>query len=136
MARSSSKVHWRSLLATLGALAAGCGNQASPDPSASGSAAPSATAPAVSQDDYCKRVCERAIACGDAAALAVAGNDQAAQDAVKKATAANTDACIKTCTADKASDTRIALSDKCARMTDCKAFAKCVEELARDFRQP
>jgi hypothetical protein len=136
MARPFAKVHRRTLLAAIAVTGLACGNQASPDPAASGSATTSATSlPQVSQGDYCKRVCERAITCGDEAALAVAGKDDAAREAVKKGSPANLAGCIKTCSDDKASDTRLALSDKCAKLTDCKAFAECIDGLARDFRQ-
>lgn len=112
-----------------------CDNRASPDPSASATSKPSASIPKVALPDYCKRVCEKAIACGKEAALRIAGNDTAVRETVEKAAVRNTSECVDSCGKEAASEARLALSDKCTKISDCEAFEQCVIDMTSDFRR-
>ena len=127
-------------LACAGLLgSSGCGDPPAPAGSAAVSSQPAASAsaslPAVSQTDYCKRVCDRATSCGQASALAQKGLEPDAKAAIEKSAGDTTRECVEACTKEPATDARLRLSERCIGEADCTGFSKCLVDLARELKK-
>jgi hypothetical protein len=125
----------------LALLVGACGSEApsggKADPAtsakAAASAAPKVSAP--SQADYCKKVCERATKCGNDRALATPSLEPDAKAAVEKSAAETTRVCVEACSAEPATDVRLALADRCNQEADCAGFAKCLSDLGSELKK-
>lgn len=89
----------------------------------------------MSQADYCKRACDKAVACGNQTALAQKGLEAEAKSAIEKNAPTATQECNDACTKETASDARLDLSERCNQEKDCAAFARCIGDLAKEFKK-
>lgn len=132
----SERVHLVCVLAV--ACVVGCGSEATKTVS-SGSASVNASAAgpsaSVDQADYCQRVCARATACGNEAALRTKNLDADTKSAIEKSASETVRACAKDCAAEATTNVRLQLAERCNEEKDCDAFSKCLTDLGKELRK-